>query len=452
MKHIFTSWALLLVVLSMGLSQAHAQSGWVQQVHPLGDIPLGRIQFVNANDGWVVAQDGRLLHTTNGGTDWTVQEPEPVDTIGILINPSLGLSFISPQVGWVMGTINAVENASGAVLYKTTDGGNSWSRQDIASKLFGIDVQFVDANTGWIAVASGEFPDFTSSVLRTTDGGSTWLPGYEAARKLPLIRFLDGLNGWAAVDSIDSTGLVSPVEFLRTTDGGATWSLLHRDTSAGAIEDIHVVDANNIWVCGDEEKILKSTNGGVSWISITNTGQTSNNRHKAVFFIDANRGWVGGADFDNGDGVLYTTDGGGSWSVQRSETQYSVFSIFFIDQNTGWLSADYGGLSKTTTGGVLTSVEPGDQHAVPDRFSLHQNYPNPFNPSTSISFSLSSRLFVSLKVLDLLGREVASLLSEELSAGSYSRQWDATNIPSGVYFYRLQAGSFTETKKLILLR
>ena len=89
---------------------------------------------------------------------------------------------------------------------------------------------------------------------------------------------------------------------------------------------------------------------------------------------------------------------------------------------------------------------------LPTRFSLGQNYPNPFNPSTSISFALPSQSVVSLKVFDALGREAAVLLREELPAGNYSRQWNAAGLPSGVYFYRLQAGSFIETKKLILLR
>jgi hypothetical protein len=87
-----------------------------------------------------------------------------------------------------------------------------------------------------------------------------------------------------------------------------------------------------------------------------------------------------------------------------------------------------------------------------DKMYLLQNYPNPFNPSTTISFSLPKRSFVSLKIYDLIGREIATIVSEELSAGNYSRQWTAESFTSGVYFYRLEAGSFIETKKLILLR
>jgi lysophospholipase L1-like esterase len=87
-----------------------------------------------------------------------------------------------------------------------------------------------------------------------------------------------------------------------------------------------------------------------------------------------------------------------------------------------------------------------------DGYRLGQNFPNPFNPATIISFGFPIQSFVSLKVYDTLGREVSTLLSEELSAGTHPRQWDATGLASGVYFDRLQAGSFTETKKLILLR
>ncbi len=93
-----------------------------------------------------------------------------------------------------------------------------------------------------------------------------------------------------------------------------------------------------------------------------------------------------------------------------------------------------------------------NESSVVKDYALYQNYPNPFNPTTTIYFALPSQSFVSLKVFDMLGRKVATLVSENMSAGSYTRQWNATNISSGIYFYRLQAGSFTETKKLVLLR
>jgi hypothetical protein len=104
------------------------------------------------------------------------------------------------------------------------------------------------------------------------------------------------------------------------------------------------------------------------------------------------------------------------------------------------------------SGVVFVSVKELSSKIMPETFTLFQNFPNPFNPTTSISFSLPLKSFVSIKIFDLIGREVAIIVSEELSAGSYSRTWNATTMSSGIYFYRLHAGSFTETKKLVLLR
>jgi hypothetical protein len=99
---------------------------------------------------------------------------------------------------------------------------------------------------------------------------------------------------------------------------------------------------------------------------------------------------------------------------------------------------------------IATGVNEGNE--VPKDFTLSQNYPNPFNPSTTISFSLPSKSYVSLKVFDALGREVSTLVSQELTAGNYSQQWNPVSLPSGMYFYRLQAGNYSETRKLVLLK
>jgi hypothetical protein len=88
----------------------------------------------------------------------------------------------------------------------------------------------------------------------------------------------------------------------------------------------------------------------------------------------------------------------------------------------------------------------------PHGFSLEQNYPNPFNPTTNFEFRIVDFGLVSLKVYDILGNEVATIVNEELPAGNYKYQWNAAGLASGVYFYRLQAGKFVDTKKLILLR
>jgi len=98
------------------------------------------------------------------------------------------------------------------------------------------------------------------------------------------------------------------------------------------------------------------------------------------------------------------------------------------------------------TTGVVSLME------TPDGYAMKQNYPNPFNPSTTITFTLPEKSFVTLKVYDALGREVSELLSGEMLPGTYSRHWNAEGVASGIYFYRLQAGSYVETKKLVVIK
>jgi hypothetical protein len=101
--------------------------------------------------------------------------------------------------------------------------------------------------------------------------------------------------------------------------------------------------------------------------------------------------------------------------------------------------------------GSLSAVRIKEE-IFPNNCSLYQNYPNPFNPSTSIQYTISNRQFVTLKVYDVVGSEVATLVSQEKPAGSYEVMFNAANLPSGIFFYSLQAGTFVETKKMVLMK
>ena len=103
------------------------------------------------------------------------------------------------------------------------------------------------------------------------------------------------------------------------------------------------------------------------------------------------------------------------------------------------------------TTNIWTNVND-DNFIHPNSFSLSQNFPNPFNPTTTIRFTIHETQFTTLKIYDIFGREVATLVNENLQAGNYERKWDATGIPSGMYFYRLASNNFSETKKLLLLK
>jgi hypothetical protein len=136
----------------------------------------------------------------------------------------------------------------------------------------------------------------------------------------------------------------------------------------------------------------------------------------------------------------------------------SINNIFFVNSLTGYGVGYSGLIIKTTTGGV-TFIKQISQIA-PDNYLLYQNYPNPFNPITKIKFDIAQHTpyplsrgeNVTIKIYDITGREIATLVNEKLNPGTYEVTFDGSNLPSGVYFYKLQAGDFVQTRKLILLK
>jgi Secretion system C-terminal sorting domain len=155
-------------------------------------------------------------------------------------------------------------------------------------------------------------------------------------------------------------------------------------------------------------------------------------------------------------------DTGGYKNIDTRTTSGTYYRFLFnfkqdvgltaVSEDDGCLCLTYYWTSHSLRSSIITGVSNSQEFLLPRSYRLNQNYPNPFNPSTTITFTLPLRSFVSLKVFDLIGREVATIVSEEMQAGNYTRQWNASDLPSGTYFYRLQAGSFVETKKLILLK
>jgi hypothetical protein len=156
-------------------------------------------------------------------------------------------------------------------------------------------------------------------------------------------------------------------------------------------------------------------------------------------------------------GTAYTLDGGNSW--QSVEDTVGLVYTKFASGSTGWaLNWEYPTVFKWSGPPFPVAVE--EATTLPKEFALEQNYPNPFNPSTCIQYAVSSRQFVILKVYDILGNEIETLVSEEKSVGTYEITWNAENLPSGVYFYQMRAvdpesssgQGFINTKKMILLK
>jgi hypothetical protein len=200
-------------------------------------------------------------------------------------------------------------------------------------------------------------------------------------------------------------------------------------------------------VAHDNGVVGRTTDGGQTWASVASPTSTS----------------VSGICYVPGSGIAWLSDGvdlfpyrsndnGSSWVPQSAYPVLGTLShISLADTGNGWIVTSLGEVLGYHPSGT-TGVRPLPQPSVPGRYVLEQNYPNPFNPSTKIQFSIVHRQLTIVKVFDVLGREVATLVNELKEPGTYTVQFNASSLASGVYFYRLQAGNFVQTKKLLLLR
>lgn len=308
-----------------------------------------------------------------------------------------------------------------AKVYRTTDGGLSWNYlSKVISNTYYIsllDIYYLDEK---ILITAG-FAAFKAVVYQSNSGGLTWIFRLYAGNSSSVIAY----NKMQFINS--TTGFL-------LTNGGMT--SMYR------------------------AYIYKTLNSGTSWSQVDDGTLPLCN---SIFMLDENNGYAVGYEFfyfGSNPGAIYkTSNGGNSWVQQINITATKLNDIYFVDSNNGIAVGNAGVIFKTTNGGV-TFIEEENNFTQPREFLLSQNYPNPFNPSTKISWQVPVSGWQTLKVYDVLGNEVATLVNEYRPAGTYEIEFSTTGGPesriqhpaSGIYFYRLQAGSFVDTKKMILLK
>jgi hypothetical protein len=246
---------------------------------------------------------------------------------------------------------------------------------------------------------------------------------------------------------------------LASFDGG-TWTIYSTSNS-----DLPNNTVNTVAIDGAGIKWIGTNGGGlasfdgVNWTTFNTSNSDLPHNNVNIIVVDGNRTkWIGT------DGGLINLDGE-NWTVytplNSSLPDNEVNSIVIEDNGNRWFGTSYGGVLAYLAGKIVSVEEGLASHSnnIPNQILLYQNYPNPFNPSTKIQYSIPAvetghdpSLHVVLKVFDILGREVATLVNEEKPAGNYEVSFDASKLSSGVYFYKLQTGSNIQTKKMILLR
>ena len=204
------------------------------------------------------------------------------------------------------------------------------------------------------------------------------------------------------------------------------------------------VASNNIFAGTGEylDGIYKSVDDGATWQKLSNASTSYEYKSNGIYTSNGTL-LIGVL----GIGIYGSTDLGNTWQLYNAGLQSLYGFILAQAPNGGNYATSGDGVFKSTG-----TTDVGNDGTAVNNFQLEQNYPNPFNPSTKISYNLPDQQHVSLKVYDVLGNEVTILVNEVKSAGSHSIDFNASQLGSGVYFYKLQAGNFSETKSMILIK
>jgi photosystem II stability/assembly factor-like uncharacterized protein len=409
-----------------------AQDGWHEQISGTTEV-LNSVYFIDNNNGFIVGDNGTFIKTTDAGENWIYHSTGTSSNLN-------SVHFLNTDVGFAAGGYSDT-----SWVIKTTDGGENWIPQPVNAVAPFMElrtIQFIDSNTGWTA-GWKTFAGFPSPVLyKTTDGGSNWihktLP-FLGSGWLISLHFIDANEGWAVCAGLDSSAIIN------TIDGGENW-IIQKSGITGGLYCVQFINENVGWV-GGSGAIFKTTDGGTNWVSAGTPSITTT----SVCFVDESNGWiVSNANIGYAGMIQHSTDGGETWMAQLTDVK-PLWSIQFLDEYTGWAVGDSGTIYHTTNGGA-TFVEENEVDELPTGFSLSNNFPNPFNPSTKIKYSVPQSSNVIIKVFDILGSEIETLVSEEKPAGTYEIIWYAEGLPSGVYFYQLKAGDFIQTKKMVLMK
>jgi photosystem II stability/assembly factor-like uncharacterized protein len=467
---------------------------------------LYSVTFIDASNGWAVGDDGTILKTTDSGASWSQIQAG-------LVHTSLKCVFFTGTTGWIVGGSGTILNYNGSSwsivtsptantlhgVYFTdaTHGwavgdtgtvlsynGSTWSSQTVGTAQLNS-VFFTSSTTGW-AVGNHD------TVLQTIDGTNWTSQSISAAGdNLRSVYFTGASTGWA----------VSEGGFIWYTTNGTNWNST-RPTTLN-LYGVSFYDADNGTAVGNNAIILRTINGssgtGASWTA--QNGPTTNFNLYSVYFSNADTLTAVGADTANSL-ILRTTNGGVlpieltsfsaslvnnsvvlSWKTETEVNNYG-FDVERSSANAGWQKigfVDGSGNSNSPknysftdnpSGGTsfsyrLKQIDVDGSFKYYDAVTINlsassqpqllQNSPNPFNPSTIIKFYIPNTSDVTIRIYDILGREVTTLINQQTTAGYHNVYWNGKNsrgenVSSGVYLYRLTAGSFSETKKMNLLK
>ena len=476
MKHFF----LFLSFLFLTAQIANSQDGigvWTQTYSSTARIFCIAVDPTNQNTMYVGSLDNGINKTTNAGVNWTLMNNgltyNHVFTIAVSkSNPNIVYAATDSLGGWTV---------SG--LYKSTDGGANWTICSAgiydSKNIQCVVVHPTDPNI----VFCGTFNAYWDSSIgfwKTTNGGTTWTAcntGMGNKNILSCAMNPKNPNVIIAGSSLIYASSTGPVSMYRSNDMGTTWSLIvsgipQASTDNNPIRCLSYSSSDtNVVLAGLFLNAAALTggmyltiNGGQTWVQ-KNSGIPQTQAYLARSCIIApgsSTEFYSGWDYSGltNIGVYRSTDAGNSWTNFCGSVFLNTYAVRGLAERSTGNPTLYAGNAGSATANSGTGLYEyswqasgiSGNNSIPDKYALSQNYPNPFNPVTVINYSIRNQGLVTIKIYDITGNEVTTLVNEYKQAGYYNVNFDGKNLSSGTYFYKITSNEFTATKKMVLLK
>jgi hypothetical protein len=428
------------LALFIGLLCPYASAQWVRTNGPYSHV-VYQFPVVNAlvvsGTNLVAATEDFIFLSTNDGANWSwVQSNLNVNSILSLIVSGTNLFAATFSCG----------------VYLSTDNGTSWTQ---VSTGLPIDIGVFYWTVRPLAVSgSNLFAGTGKGVFRSTNNGTSWTAvdsgltnTYVSCLAVSGTNLFAGTGGGVFLSSNNGTNW-TPVNSGLTDTNVQSFAVSGTNLFAGTVSTW----GSSQWRGGG---VFRSTNSGASWTAV-NAGlpisPTEYLRVQCFFVMDTTLlvSINGNGEGIIGGGVFRSTNNGTNWTALNSGLPDANVMCFAVSGSNLFAGTWGAGVWRRPLSEIMSVIEPIG--GPPSAFSLRQNYPNPFNPSTTIKYELPNAFNVSLTVYDILGRQVFVLVNERKDAGVYEVKCDGSNLASGVYFYRLQAGDYVATKRFLLLK
>ncbi len=387
---------------------------WVQSSNGLGTDKYINCLVSNGGNIFAGTWGSGVFVSSNNGANWSAANS--------------GLSNL--LVFSLAASNNNIFAGTESKIYKSINNGGSWSLSANGMGNTGVNAIFFSGTDLFAGTNNG--------IYMSTDYGTSWIPKNNALTSGIIRAFaVSGSNIFAGSYS----GGV-----YKSTNNGGSWTAVNSGLTNLNVMSFSV-SGTRIFA-GTAGGIFVSTNNGAAW-SAVNSGITNSVCY--TFALTGVNLFAGTDIIPSGGSIFLTTNNGSNWTQmnQGFATTPLVSSLLI---SNGYLIAGTGGSSvwRRPLSEMIGIRNTGTE--IPESFSLSQNYPNPFNPNTIIGFQIPVSVNTVLKVYDITGKEVAALVNQSLKPGSYEVTFDGSNLPSGIYFYSLTAGKYSETKKLTLLK